>query len=84
VDYLHYKVRRDLLVEWLSLLAEKSGFVEFFQDALVLAQHSDLTDEEKSVINTLHNLYLAEISGKIIPPIQLEELYLNVVRGRYV
>jgi len=79
MKYVEYKIDKELIVGWLRVLARKSKGEKNFRDAITLAYFSDLTEEEKSIIYTLHNLYLAELSGKIIPPIYLEELYLRLV-----
>jgi len=81
MEFMEYKVSIDLIENWLRVLVEKSNGARSFQDALTLAYFSDLTEEERSIINTLHNLYLAELSGKIVPCICLEELYLKLVSG---
>jgi len=79
MEFMEYKIDKELIVGWLRVLARKSGGEKNLRDAITLAYFSDLTEEEQSIIHTLHNLYLAELSGKIIPPIYLEELYLRLV-----
>lgn len=82
---MNYKVSRELITEWVGVVVRRGNGADSFLDALSLAWYSsDLSEREKSILHTLHNLYLAELSGKIIPPINLDEVYLRVLRGEDV
>jgi len=79
ITYLNFKISKQLIMEWLTILAKRSDHCSNFLDAIVMARFEPITEKEQEIIATLHNLYLAEISGKIIPPIKLEELYKSAI-----
>lgn len=77
-EYMDFKFEKELVEGWLKLLYEKSCNIPSFLDAIVVVQFQSLSDEERRVVDTLHTMYLNEISGKIKPPLSLEKLYLEV------
>ena len=77
-EFLDFKVKKELIEEWLKRLYELSNEIPDFVEAISIAKIYTTDEEDIKLIDLLHTFYLNEISGKIKPPLSLATLYLKV------
>ena len=78
--FLVYKVRKDVLEEWLKTIYELTG-LENLDHAVEVALYCASSEEERRKIYTVAEILRLEASGRIIPPYRMYEMYEKVVKS---
>jgi len=84
-SHLELKIEIEEVDKWLALIYELSN-VATLEHAITVAKFMAKKAEDKDIVSTVAQLYRAQCSGKLIPPISLkllyEEMVKNIVEGK--
>lgn len=66
-----------VLCRWLKMLKDKTHNNDI-EHALRKAHFVELTDEEREIVSTIRQIYIAEMNGDLNPPPSMREIYENI------
>lgn len=69
-----FKLPLKILCRWLKMLKDKTGNRDI-EHALRTIQFVPITDEEREIVSTIRQLYIAEMNGDLNPPPSMREIY---------
>lgn len=75
---LDYNIKKETIINWLKLVFEISQSASI-EDGISTAKMMCQSSEDKEIVSTVAVLYRAECSGEINPPIQMRQLYNEIV-----
>ena len=73
----NFELPLKILCRWLKMLKDKTGNKDI-EDALRTIHFVAITDDEREIISTVRQLYLAEMNGDLNPPPSMREIYENI------